>query len=367
MSDGAESHRSTISEVARQAGVSPATVSNVFSGKGRVHPVLRERVLAVARELAYQPHPLAQALRTGRNRTIGFAVAFISNPTVPAILQSASRAAHEAGYNLLICVTEYDPALERAQLEALARQRVAVVMAFHAGDDPEPYLLAQRAGVQVLFVGHRPAGVEADLVLYGHRATMREVVAHLLAGGRRRVALLLNSPTNSNNERRMAGYADAYAEAGLQAPPGLVVTGVYTEEATVAAIDALLARSEPPDAIIAGVGLLVRWALARLRERGIAIPEQMAFVGSGDRQWGRLMEPPLSMIEIDGQGVGRRLVEIMLERLQGGDALPPVREIELPSRFVVRASSGGVVQRFQGRQLGSPSLPGKAEINGSSL
>jgi DNA-binding LacI/PurR family transcriptional regulator len=343
LTEGAENRRATISEVAHLAGVSPATVSNVFSGKGRVHPVLRERVLAVGRELGYQPHPLAQALRTGRNRTIGFAVAFISNPTVPAILQSASRAAHEAGYNLLICVTEYEPALERAQLEGLARQRVAAVISFHPGDDPEPYLLAQRAGVQLLLVDHRPEGVVCDFATSDHQATMRAAVEHLLASGRRRIALLLNTITI--NQRRVAGYEDAYRAAGLTAPPGLVVTGLYTEEATYAAMDALFSRPDPPDAVIAGVGLLVQWVLARLRARGLSIPQQVAFVGAGDLRWGRLIEPPLSMIEIDGQEHGRTLVELAIERLEHGQSLPPVREVRLDSRFVARESSdpSGVV------------------------
>lgn len=339
----ASDKRATIADVAEKAGVSLGTASNALNGKGRVHTLLRERVLAVARELGYQPHPLAQALRTGRNRTIGFSVAFISNPTIPPILQSASRAAHEAGYNLMICVTEYDPALERAQLEGLARQRVAAVIAFHPGDDPEPYLLAQQAGVQLLLVDHRPAGVVADLATSDHQATMREAVGHLLASGRRRVALLLNTVTI--NQRRMAGYDDAYKLAGLLAPPDLVVTGLLTEEVTFAAVDELLARPDPPDAVVAGVGLLVQWTLARLRGRGVTIPDDMAFVGSGDRRWGRLIEPPLSMIEIDGQEHGRRLVELVLERLESGPALPPAREVLLPSRFVARASSAPAAVR----------------------
>ena len=343
--------RVTIAAVAEKAGVSLGTASNVFTGKGRVHPVLRDRVFAVARELGYQPHPLAQALRTGRNRTIGFCVAFVPNPTIPAFLQGASRAAHAAGYNLTIYATEHDPELEAAHLEALARQRVAGVIVFHTGVDPEPYRLAQRAGASLLFVEDRPAGLEADLAIFDHRASTRAAVADLLARGRRRVALVVNSPTSAGNVLRAKGHAEAYAAAGLAVPNDLVVSGAFSDEGARAAVLALMARAEPPDAIIAGAGALVQGALAALRQLGLAVPEQVAFVGSGDARAFGLTNPDLSLIEIDGHETGRRLVELVLERLENGAALPPAREVLLPSRYVARASSGGPKEGQPGAEL----------------
>ncbi|MHB1133980.1 MAG: LacI family DNA-binding transcriptional regulator [Chloroflexota bacterium] len=333
--------RVTIAEVAERAGVSLGTASNALNDKGRVHQLLRERVLAVARELGYQPHPFAQALRTGRSRTIGFCVAFVPNPSIPAFLQGASRAAHAAGYNLTIYATENDPELERAHLATLARQRVAGVITFHPGRDPEPYRLVQQAGAALLFVDYRPEGLQADLAIMDHQASVQAAVADLLARGRRRVALLLNIPLSVGNLRRASGHAAAYAAAGLPCPADLVVAGVYTDEDADAAVRALLARPEPPDAVVAGAGGQVHGALAGLRRLGLAVPEQVAFVGSGDGRVFGLTNPDLSLIEIDGRAIGRRLVGLVLERLENGLALPPAREeMLLTSRFVARASSG---------------------------
>ena len=144
----------TIAMVAKRAEVSLGTASKVLNGKEGVHPVLRQRVLAVAQELGYHPNGPAQALRTGRSRALGLCVSLISNPTMVAIMESAVREAFAAGYELTICAAEYEPALELAHLAALARQRVAAVITFATSADPAPYARLQASGIPVVFGDH---------------------------------------------------------------------------------------------------------------------------------------------------------------------------------------------------------------------
>ncbi len=331
--------RVTITEVAQRARVSTATVSHVLNGKGRVHPVLSERVQAVARELDYQPHILAQSLRTGRTRTLGLCVSSFISPTVAAIVEGASQAARAAGYTLLISTTERDPELEQADLAAMARQRVAAVMAISASDDPAPYRQLQLAGVPIVFQGHRPPGVAGDLILSDQHSATRAATAHLLGGGRRRIALLLTSRSMEVYRRRLAGYAEAHAAAGVSPQPDFVRAELHTETQARAAVRELLSSSEPPDALVAGGDSLVQGALEELRHQGIAIPSRLAFVGAGDLRWACLLDPPLSMIEVDGHETGRQLIRLALERLDPSLSLSPSRDVVLPSRFVARASS----------------------------
>ncbi|MHB1415235.1 MAG: LacI family DNA-binding transcriptional regulator [Chloroflexota bacterium] len=336
---GADSFpRVTITQVASAAGVSLGTVSNVLNGKGNVHPVLRERVLATAADLGYHPDALAQAFRKGRTRTIGFCVTYISNPTITAVLQSAGRATHAMGYTLAICATEYDPALERAHLEALVDQRVAAIIVYPANNDPNPFLEVQRAGVPIVFADHLPPGIVADTALLDHKGGTAAALRHLFERGRRRVALLTTSPIGAN-AGRIAGYRAAHAEVGMPVDERLLVSGLCSEEEAYRAMGGLLGAAERPDAVIAGNGMLVHGSLGCLRDRGVGIPDDVAFVGTGDVRWSRLAQPPLTMIEVDGDALGRQLVQMAMERLDGEPQPSPGRRICLPVNLVKRGSS----------------------------
>jgi LacI family transcriptional regulator len=332
--------RANVTDVASLAGVSPGTVSNVFSRKPSVAPALRERVIAAARELHYTPHSVARALRTGRTRTIGLCVPLLTNPTIPAILQGASQAAYEAGYALTICTTEHKTDLEQAQLTALAQQRVAAVIALTVGADPEPYLELGRQGVPVVFEDHRPPKIAADLVAPDYYAGTLAALRHLFALGRRRVGLLYSLPHLSSNEARLRAYRDAHAEAGLVPSGDLAVSGLFADATARRAVEDLLRLPAPPDALVAGNGVATAASLAVLKSAGIAIPEDIALVGTGDVLWAALAEPSLTMIAVPGEAVGRLAVKAALERLEEED-LPESRDLYLPAPLVVRRSTSG--------------------------
>lgn len=242
------------------------------------------------------------------------------------------------GYTLAICATEYDPALERAHLEALVDQRVAAIIVYPANADPTPFLEAQRAGVPLIFADHLPPGVVADAALLDHEGGMTAALRHLFERGRRRVALLTTSPIGAN-AGRITGYRAAHAEAGLPVDERLLASGLRSEEEAYKATEALLRLDQPPDAVIAGNGMLVQGSLGCLRDRGVGIPGDIAFVGTGDVRWSRLAQPPLTMIEVDGDALGRQLVQMAVERLDGDPEPPPGRRICLPVNLVKRGSS----------------------------
>jgi LacI family transcriptional regulator len=340
----------TIREVAARAGVSPSTVSNVFLGRVPVRDQTRRRVLSAARRLGYQPDGLAQALRTGRTRTLGLLVPHIVNPTIAAIVDGATRAAQGEGYAVSVCAIENSPQLQATYLEILRRERVAAVIAQPAGHDPAPYRLLQRGGAALVFVDRRPAGLSADYLTPDYRSATREAVRHLLHSGRRRVALLAGAEWIDSTRERVAGYVAAHAESGLAVDEALILTLERRRGASIAGtIEGLLrrGRGERPDAIVAGSADTTLGALAALRDQGVSIPAQVALVGTGDLPFARLAAPALSMIEIDGRALGRRAVELALERIReapqgerseapGG---APAREVLAPAELVVRASS----------------------------
>ncbi|MHB1416156.1 MAG: LacI family DNA-binding transcriptional regulator [Chloroflexota bacterium] len=328
---------STIKDVAALAGVSQSTVSAVFGGRVPVRAKTRTKVLVAAEHLGYRPHGPAQALRTGSSRTLGLYVSFVTNPVIAAVVQGASRRATTAGYALTVSSVEDDPALERIHLNLLARQRVAAVIAYATSADPGLYDELRQAGIPIVFISSRPPGLAADLIMGDNQEGVRAAVRHLLASGRRRVGLLVGPPPRQTNIGRVAGYRAAYAEAGLAEPEGFVCPSLRTTADAYAATEALLERRS--DAVVASVSSLTAGALKALRVRGVAVPEEVAFVGSGDAEWGVLAQPPLTMLETDGEVIGRLAVETALERLGAEGRSIPAREILVPLRFVVRASS----------------------------
>lgn len=239
--------------------------------------------------------------------------------------------------------------MEQTHLEILARQRVAATVALpllrvrQAG----PYLELQARGIPVVFVQRRPPGIVADLVASDYQGGTREAVSHLLRQGRRRIALLAPVTTFGSNEEREAGYREAYQEAGLVPPAGLIRFDLRTVEDAFVATRALLSGPLSADALIAAGSTIVAPALACLSDLGVVVPDDVAFVGAGDVAWARLAAPSLTMIEIDGKEIGRLAVGLALARLEAETRDLPPRDVHLPTSLVIRASSSR-------RRVGAP-------------
>jgi LacI family transcriptional regulator len=348
----------TIKEVAASAGVSPSTVSNVFLGRVPVRDSTKQRVLSAARRLGYQPDGLAQALRTGRTRTLGLLVPHITNPTIAAMVNGATREAQAAGYAVSVCAIENDPRLQETYLDLLRRERVAAVIAQPAGEDAEPYAAFQRAGAFLVFVDRRPAGVDADYVTRDYRTATRDATRHLIQTGRRRIALLTGPRWIDSTRERIAGYEAAHIEAGLPVDDDLVATPDRRRGPTPAeSIAGFLRRQRSAasgadagagaggtrlDAIIAGSADVTLTALAALYDLGIHVPRDVALVGTGQVDWAPFAAPPLSVIEIDGGEIGRLAVSLALARIREAESAAdprPSQTIVLPARLTLRESS----------------------------
>lgn len=339
----------TIKEVAARAGVSPSTVSNVMLGRVPVRDVTKRRVLAAARRLGYQPDGLAQALRSGRTRTLGLLLPHVTNPTIAAIVDGAARTAQEAGYATSICAIENDPKLQETYLDLLRRERVAAVIAQPAGHDPEPYAALHRGGASLVFIDRRPEGIDADFLTPDYRAATRDAVRHLLEAGRRRVALITGPRWIDSTHERIAGYEAAHIEAGMPVDEELINTRDRRPGAPRSGVIATYLRRQLAlpatsrlDAVVAGSADVTLTVLAALHDLGVRIPHDVALAGTGQVDWARFAAPPLSMIEIDGALIGRRAVEIALARIRELETgAPPAapQSLVLPATFVARAST----------------------------
>ncbi|MGV9555454.1 LacI family DNA-binding transcriptional regulator [Streptomyces sp. NPDC003522] len=326
-------------EVAERAGVSMRTVSNVVRGTGRFSEATRERVQRAVEELGYRPNTAARRLRTGRSGVLLLAVPELTMPYWAELTGHLLREAAAHGCTLLVEVTGGRP---EAELDiALGRTDPLV-----DGVILSPLALDDRAAARVpartplVLLGERVHDLPCPHVTVDNTGAAREATAHLLARGRRRIAVVgrQTAPHAATSATRLTGHRQALAAAGLTpdealAPP----VAAYHRADGVAAAHALLDLPEPPDAVFCFADTLAEGVLHAARERGLSVPGDLAVVGFDDIEAARYTAPPLTTVAPDKRELARLAVAALLRAVDGVRTDRP-RVLAAGHRLVVRES-----------------------------
>jgi DNA-binding LacI/PurR family transcriptional regulator len=310
--------RVKIDDVAREAGVSIATVSRFMNGQaGSMSDDTRARLAGVVERLGYSPNPMAQALKTGRSRLLGVIVADIAHPYWSSVLAGVEEAASEAGYSVLISSAANDLALERNYLRTFIDYRVEglLINPTSAVEHPEdPY---RRLPCPAIALDRTFPDLDYDLFSVDNIAGVRLAVDHLVALGHRNIAFLGWEIRNlSNRQERLDGFLQAMAAHGLAVPPDnvMLVSEAWGEGEPVVA--ARFGRPYPPSAVVCGSSSLNLQALAGLRRIGLRCPHDVSIVGFDQSQWDELLDPPLTTIATAAHELGKRAVEHLVRRIE---------------------------------------------------
>ena len=327
----------TIKDVAERAGVSPATVSRVLNGQQRyIRPETRERVLRAVQELGYLPDRRAQALRRRRTGVIGVLTPDISNPFFSLLVRGVEHEARAHGYSVLICDSQNAPEGEDRAIDALLRERVDGVIVTSVRADNTKLLKFLSKGI-ALVVADRPLThldvptVTVDNVRDGYKLTK-----HLLALGYERLAFIQGPSDTATALGRWTGYLQALREHDLEPPKGAVVSGDFTFEGGYRAAKRLLRRLGAFDAIVAANDLMALGALYALRERGIAVPDELGLAGFDDIPMASWVHPRLTTVAIPAYRIGKEAMKLLCACVRT-DA-DKVRHRVLPTRLVVGES-----------------------------
>ncbi|ONK13438.1 LacI family DNA-binding transcriptional regulator [Streptomyces sp. MP131-18] len=337
----------TITDVARAAGVSPATVSRVFNG-GRVTPERAERVRRAAADLGFSPNRVAQSLRKQRGSVIGLLIPDIENPFFTALARGVEDAAQQTNLSVVLCNTDEDIEKERRYLGiALAEQMAGVIVAAASRDRTDLSALAAR-GMPVVAVDRRPRNASVDAVLVDNQHGGEAATEHLLAGGYRRIACITGPAATSTSEERLAGYRDvlrtALHDGRVPAPPtgdpltAWVRHADFKVEGGRAAMADLLAMDTPPDAVFVANNLMTVGALTALREAGQA-PPGFGVLSFGDVPWAALVHPSLTTVQQPSYDLGFTAATLLQERIGGTHT--PLRTVVLRTSLKIRASTAG--------------------------
>ncbi|MFC0541458.1 LacI family DNA-binding transcriptional regulator [Kutzneria chonburiensis] len=327
----------TLRDVARMAGVSIKTASNVVNGYSFVKPENRRRVEEALAATGYRPNIGARNLRRGRTGFIALVVPELGIPYFGELAGLVITAGRELGWNVLIEQTQASREGERAVLSALGPHLIdaAVISpeALHAADFAE-----LDPGVPLVMIGEHSVDVRIDRVAIDNVLAARLAVGHLVEIGRRRIAAIGAHPTRGTSELRLAGYRQALADAGL---PELVRPALsYHRQNGAAAMASLLDLPEPPDAVFCFNDLLAIGAMRAIADRGLRVPEDIAVVGFDNTEEGAYSRPTLTSIAPDKLAIARTAVELARRRIEAEEPFEP-EDIQTPFTLAVRESTAG--------------------------
>jgi LacI family transcriptional regulator len=325
----------TIAEVAAAAGVSPATVSRVLNGSGRVSEERAERVRRAATDLGYRAFGPAQALRRQRTKVWAVIVADIENPFFTAMVRGLEDAALAEDHRLVLCNSDEDIDKQAAYIDVAIAERVAgVAIALASADDTalDPLLAA---GVPVVAVDRRPTRDGIDSVVVDDELGARQATTHLLENGSDRVACITGPSRVSTAVSRLDGYREAVSASGRKVDRALVQRADFREEGGYRATRALLDCPDPADGLFVANNLMALGALAAIDEAGLTIPDDVAVVSFDDAPWASLLRPKLSVVSQPTYELGRQAARL----LATASADLPARHLVLSPTLVVRESS----------------------------
>jgi LacI family transcriptional regulator len=341
----------TISDVAKLAGTTPATVSRVLNNSGYVHATKRVAVLDAVEQLHYVPNANARVLKTKRSRVIGILTGDLFNPYSVTLAGAVQALAEARGYTTFIASAGDLISSEVSALEAFQSQRLAGVIVASLPTPQSDRVLLRLAGqgLPVALVGRRLDHGRVDSISANFRRGGLLATEHLIAIGHRRIGFIGAHPSDAPRVGRFQGYLDAMAAGGLAIRDDLIVGNAHvgptprysTQVDGYHGMRQLLARPSRPTAIFARNDYTAIGALQALKEAGVRTPEDVAVAGFDNTPLAAVMSPSLTTVSQPTEEEGRLAAEFLLERIERPDAELTRREITLACNLIVRASTVG--------------------------
>jgi len=335
------SNRITLKDVARQVGVHPSTVSRVLNPDTRnmVTREIADRVTHAAEQLGYRPNPFAYSLKTNRSRLVGVLVPDLVNPIFPPIIRGIESVLEASGYTAIVANTDNHEERERVILDRMGERQVDGLILATAHREDATVNRRRNAGLPTVLVNRTIVDPSVFAVVNEDRAGIRMAVEHLAALGHRRIAHVAGPQTLSTGHRRLAGFQEVMAEAGLEVDPDLVVSGAtYTEEEGNKALSALLTAKRDFTAVVAANDLLALGCYDALEAHGLRCPEDVSVTGFNDMPFVDKLRPPLTTVRIPLYEIGADAARLLLGQLSDHPAEP--RTVYAMPTLIVRGSTG---------------------------
>jgi LacI family transcriptional regulator len=339
----------TIKDVAKRAGVSMGTASNVIRGSATVKRPLRERVEEAIRDLGFQPNHAARSLKSSRSHTLGMVISDITNPFFPLLVRGAEDAALEHGYLLNTFNTDDRVERERTIFSMLRQRRVDGVMAVVApSPDPPAHLQhIMDTGVPLVCLDRMPADLRVDSVLVDNVRGAAMCVRHLISMGHRTIGVISGSPSLQTAQDRVAGYRLALSESGIPFNSALIREGNFRPESGHTLTKDLCLSIPVPTALFVTNGTMGMGALKAVQELGLRCPQDIALAVFDDVPGADVFRPQLTVVSQPAYQMGYQGTGLLIQRITGHtESTEPIR-IVLQPELKIRESTNGARPRTE--------------------
>jgi LacI family transcriptional regulator len=328
-----------IKDVAKAAGVSPATASRALGNYGYVSTKAREKILAAAKKLNYKPHAIARSMVTGRTKTVGFIVGDIENPFFAGVAESMNAILIPEGYNLMVYTTNENLQEEQTAVIICIERRIDSLMIAPTCSKEHSHIdEAIKMGIPVVLVDRALDKVNADIVAVENFEGTYEAIKYLIGLGHTEIGFLTDSLDIRSNKERLDGYVKALNESNIQVKDTLIMSGKYTIKDGYRGAIALINNKIKPTAIFASNNFMTEGLLFAAKDMGIKIPEELAILGFDDMDWYKLLSPSISVVAQPIHEIGETAARCLLQRMFDDTSCHKI--VRLPTKLVIRESTG---------------------------
>jgi LacI family transcriptional regulator len=328
----------TIRDVAKAAGVSTATVSNVLNKTGKVGRNTQRVVLTTVKRLGYVPDAHARHLASGNPRTLGIIVSDIENPFFPEVIKGFEARARQLGYDAILSDTNYEPERTRQAAERMMEHRVRGVAIMTSEISLQLVQELARRKIAVAFLDIAPVQGYMSNLRIDYSSGVEQIVQYLYGLGHRRIAFVAGKPGLKSNAARLRAYEKYMRASGLE--PGPVLPGNLRFEGGLAAGVAIANLSCRPTAVMAINDLTAVGVIKGLLNAGFRVPDDISVTGFDNTRLAEYSNPSLTTVDIHRDVLGRMAADALHELF--GSSNPQGKEYRIDAELVVGQSSGPV-------------------------
>ncbi len=332
----------TISDVAKTAGVSTATVSHVLNKTRYVSEDLTKRVNDAVKQLGYYPNHLVGGLRKKKSFTIGLMIPHISNETLGGLAEQIQRKLLEYGENLIICNTSYDTAIEDTALSTLIMKKVDAIISIPTSDRATRLLEIQSLGIPVILIDRSIEGFASDSVVIDNQTGAMMAMRHLIELGHRNICFIDRKTRQSHSDAQREGYYQALAAAGITERYVVTADGFDYDAGRRAARKALETMPEIT-AFFGYYDVVAFGAIRGVKELGKRVPEDISIVGYDAMPFAMAASPRLTSVKFPVAEIAQKVYELVALRLKEKElrdsVASPVRNIVITPELIVGEST----------------------------
>lgn len=328
---------STISDVAREAGVSTATVSRILHNSPKVLPETREKVLEVIKRLDYHPNTLARQFRTQKTKTILVIIPELSNTFYHEIISGIEYIAENSGYHVLIAEIHNNENLELYYFDKLTQKQVDGIITFSA-KLPSKKLREYTAKFPIVVACRYYVDVDIPNVTINNEKASKDMTNYLLNLGHRNICYLAGNVDIPLYRDRKNGFLNAFEERGLSVDDKLITQSSPSIQEGYNSVTKLLNDGMDFTAIVSGGDAMAIGAIRAIKDHGLSVPEDIAVTGFDDIELASLYSPSLSTVRQPKRQIGIRSMEKLLELIEGKSVRN--RQEVLQYELVIRESTG---------------------------